>query len=78
MHADQYAYHGRKRKKRDFRRLWIVRIGEAVKEEGYSYSRFINALKLKNIEIDRKILSGLVTDNREAFRSVVKEPFGTK
>jgi large subunit ribosomal protein L20 len=55
-----------------------VRIGEAVKEEGYSYSRFINALKLKNIEIDRKILSGLVTDNREAFRSVVKEAFGTK
>ena len=78
LHADQYAYHGRKRKKRDFRRLWIVRIGEAVKEEGYSYSRFINALKLKNIEIDRKILSSLVTDNREAFRMVVKEAFDGK
>ncbi len=78
LHADQYAYHGRKRKKRDFRRLWIVRIGEAVKEEGYSYSRFINALKLKNIEIDRKILSGLVSENREAFRMVVKEAFGAK
>lgn len=75
LHADQYAYHGRKRKKRDFRRLWIVRIGEAVKEEGYSYSRFIKALKDKNITLDRKILSNLVIDNREAFTSVVKKAF---
>ena len=76
LHADQYAYHGRKRKKRDFRRLWIARIGEAVKEEGYSYSRFIKALKDKKIELDRKILANLITDNREAFTSVVKEAFG--
>ena len=75
LHADQYAYHGRKRKKRDFRRLWIVRIGEAVKEEGHSYSTFVNALKSKNILIDRKILSSLVTENREAFTVVVKEAF---
>ena len=78
LHADQYAYHGRKRKKRDFRRLWIARIGEAVKEEGYSYSRFIQALKETNIELDRKILANLITDNREAFTSVVKEAFGGK
>lgn len=75
LHADQYAYHGRKRKKRDFRRLWIVRIGEAVKEEGYSYNRFVKALKDQKIELDRKILSGLVTENREAFTKVVKEAF---
>ena len=75
LHADQYAYHGRKRKKRDFRRLWIARIGEAVKSEGYSYSRFVNALKTNKIEIDRKILSNLVTENREVFTKVVKEAF---
>lgn len=76
LHADQYAYHGRKRKKRDFRRLWIVRIGEAVKEEGYTYSKFIKAAKDKKIELDRKILANLITDNREAFTSVVKVAFG--
>lgn len=75
LHSDAYAYHGRKRKKRDFRRLWVVRIGEAVKEEGYSYSRFINALKSKHIELDRKILANLITDNREAFSMIVKKAF---
>ena len=75
MHADQYAYHGRKRKKRDFRRLWITRIGEAAKEEGHSYSTFVNAMKVKNIVIDRKILASLILENREAFSAVVKEAF---
>jgi large subunit ribosomal protein L20 len=78
LHADQYAYHGRKRKKRDFRRLWVVRIGEAVKEEGYSYSRFIKALKDKKIELDRKILASLIVENRDAFTTVVKKAFETK
>ena len=78
LHSDAYAYHGRKRKKRDFRRLWIVRIGEAVKEEGYSYSKFMKAMKDKKIELDRKILSSLVTDNREAFTSIVKKAFENK
>lgn len=78
LHSDAYAYHGRKRKKRDFRRLWVVRIGEAVKEEGYSYSRFVNALKSKNIELDRKILASLIVENRDAFTSIVKRAFETK
>ncbi len=78
LHADAYAYHGRKRKKRDFRRLWVTRIGEAVKEEGYSYSRFIKALKDKKIELDRKIMANLITDNREAFTMVVKTAFEGK
>jgi len=65
-------------KKRDFRRLWIVRISEALKEEGYSYSRFIKATKDKSIELDRKILANLISDNREAFTSVVKVAFGSK
>lgn len=75
LHSDAYAYHGRKRKKRDFRRLWIVRIGEAVKAEGYSYSRFVNAMKSKNIELDRKILASIITENREVFTMVVKKAF---
>lgn len=75
LHADAYAYHGRKRKKRDFRRLWIVRIGEAVREEGYSYNRFVKALKDKKIELDRKILAGLVNEHREAFTVIVKKAF---
>ncbi|MDO8269739.1 MAG: 50S ribosomal protein L20 [Candidatus Levybacteria bacterium] len=78
LHADAYAYHGRKRKKRDFRRLWIVRIGEAVKEEGHSYSRFIKAMKDQKIELDRKILAGLITENRDAFTQVVKKAFDGK
>src|SRR3989344_5955131 len=60
IHADQYAYHGRKLRKRDFRILWITRINEAVKLEGLSYSVFMNALKKANIELNRKILSDLV------------------
>lgn len=78
LHSDAYAYHGRKRKKRDFRRLWITRIGEAVKAEGYSYNRFVKALKDKHIELDRKILANLVTDEKEAFTTIVKEAFRDK
>lgn len=76
LHADAYAYHGRKRKKRDFRRLWVTRIGEAVKEEGYSYSRFIKAMKDRKIELDRKMLANLISENRDAFTQVVKTAFG--
>src|SRR3990167_4135938 len=57
--ALQYAYIGRKQRKRDFRALWNQRIGAAVKAQGLSYSRFIHALKIKNIELDRKILADL-------------------
>ena len=71
LHAGQYAYHGRKLKKRNFRSLWIVRIGEAVKQQDMSYSVFINKLKKANIELDRKILSSLVVDDPDAFKHVV-------
>lgn len=71
LHAGQYAYAGRKDKKGDFRSLWIIRIGEAVKQQGISYSVFINKLKKANIELDRKILSSLVVEDPEAFKSVV-------
>lgn len=71
LHAGAYAYHGRKRKKRDFRRLWITRIGEAAKQEGISYSVFINKLKKAKIELDRKTLSELVVNDPQAFKQVV-------
>lgn len=71
LHAGAYAYHGRKLKKRDFRRLWITRIGEAVKQEGLSYSVFINKLKKAKIELDRKILADLVVNDSTTFKEVL-------
>lgn len=71
LHAGQYAYHGRKLRKRDNRALWITRISEAVKKEGISYSVFINKLKGANVQIDRKILSDIVVNDPETFKSIV-------
>lgn len=71
LHAGEYAFAGRKLRKREFRRLWIMRISEAVKQNGLSYSSFINKLKAANIEIDRKILSNLIVENPEAFSAIV-------
>lgn len=71
LHARAYAYHGRKLRKRDFRSLWITRIGEAVQQQDMSYSVFINKLKKANIELDRKILSMLIVEHPEAFKEVV-------
>lgn len=71
LHARAYSYHGRKLKKRNFRSLWITRIGEAVKKEGLSYSVFINKLQKANIELDRKILSDLVLSDMNTFKKIV-------
>lgn len=71
LHAGAYAYHGRKRRKRDFRVLWITRIGEAAQKEGLSYSVFMNKLKKSNIELDRKILSDLVVNDPSGFKQIV-------
>ena len=72
LHAGKYAYQGRKDRKGDFRRLWITRIGEAVKQEGISYSVFMSKLKKANIELDRKSLSLLVTTDLDAFKHIVQ------
>jgi len=72
LHAGQYAYNGRKLRKRDFRTLWITRIGEAVKKENLSYSVFINKMKKANVELDRKILSDLIINDPAAFKEVVQ------
>ena len=71
LHADQYAYHGRKLRKRNFRTLWITRIGEAAKQQDISYSVFINKLKKANITIDRKILSNLIVEDPTAIEQIV-------
>jgi len=67
-----YSYVGRKLKKRDYRRLWIVRINAAVREEGLTYSEFINKLKVKGIELDRKVLADMAMNNAESFKSLVQ------
>ncbi len=67
-----YAYRDRRTKKRNFRRLWITRIGAAAKLNGTSYSRLINGLKGADIELDRKVLSNLAIVDPNAFSEVVK------
>ena len=67
----EHAYRDRRKKKRNFRRLWIARINAGVREHGLSYSRFINGLKESGIELDRKALADLAVRNPEAFSAVV-------
>lgn len=71
MHALTYSYRDRRTKKRDFRRLWQIRINAACREQGISYSRFINALKKNNIELDRKILATFAKDYPDIFKKIV-------
>ena len=71
--AAQYAYQGRKQRKRQFRSLWIIRINAAVREFGLSYSKFINGLKLANIAIDRKILADIAVHDKSAFAEVINQ-----
>lgn len=73
MHAWTYAYRDRRTKKRDFRRLWQIRINAACREQGISYSKFINALKKNKIELDRKILATLAKDHPEIFKKIVDQ-----
>ena len=68
----RYAYEGRKMRKRDFRRLWIVRINAAARLGGMSYSTFINGLKKKNIEVNRKMLADLAVNDAEGFAKLVE------
>jgi large subunit ribosomal protein L20 len=68
-----YSYVGRKNKKREYRRLWIARINAAVREEGMTYSQFINALNTKGIELDRKVLADLAMNSPESFKALVTQ-----
>ncbi len=67
-----YAYRDRRHKKRDFRRLWIVRINAACRLNDISYSRFINGLKKAKIELDRKVLADLAMNDAAGFAKVVE------
>ena len=67
MKSLTYAYVGRKRKKRDFRQLWITRISAACKSNGMNYSTFMHGLKLADVQIDRKMLSELAVNDKAAF-----------
>jgi large subunit ribosomal protein L20 len=68
-----YAFRDRRQKKRDFRRLFIIRINAGCRLNGINYSRFINGLKKANIELDRKILADLAMNNPETFAKIVEE-----
>jgi large subunit ribosomal protein L20 len=66
--SGRYAYRDRRRRKRDFRRLWIVRINAAARAEGMSYSELMHGLKQADVEVDRKMLADVAVRDREAFR----------
>lgn len=76
LHAGEYAFAGRKLRKRDMRRLWIIQLGAAVKAEGLSYSRFMAGLKAKKILLDRKILADLAVNHIEDFKKIVAQVRG--
>lgn len=71
LRALRFAYIGRKLKKRDFRKLWIARINAATRQNGLSYSKFINGLKLSGIEINRKMLSEMAINDAASFTQLV-------
>lgn len=73
LHAKTYQYRDRRRKKREKRRLWQIKINAAVRELGLTYSKFINLLKKKKIEIDRKILAELAQNHPQTFKEIVEK-----
>ena len=73
LHAGEYAFMGRKLRKRDFRQLWIIRMNAALRNLGTKYSVFIKKLKDNKIELDRKILSQLAVEHLEVFKKIVEK-----
>ena len=72
LHAGVHAFAHRRDKKNDFRKLWNIKISAAIRPLGYSYSKFIDILKKKNIDLDRKILADLAENKPESFERLVK------
>jgi large subunit ribosomal protein L20 len=72
MHSMAYMYRDRRNRKRDMRRLWIIRINAAAQMHGVNYSRLIHALHTANIDIDRKILAEMAVNDEAAFSAIVK------
>lgn len=73
LHAGQYAYDGRKLKKRDFRTLWILRINAALKPLGLTYSSFVHKMTVKKIAMDRKVLAQIATEHPSVFSQIVEK-----
>lgn len=73
MKSAQYAYIGRKQRKRDFRRLWITRISAAARINGMNYSTFMNGLKKADVQLNRKMLAELAVSDAEAFAELSKK-----
>ncbi|MBQ7453392.1 MAG: 50S ribosomal protein L20 [Clostridia bacterium] len=73
MKSENYAYVGRKNKKRDFRSLWIARINAEARVYGLSYSKLMHGLKLAGIELNRKVLSDLAISDKEAFKALATQ-----
>src|SRR3954471_17150174 len=72
MHSLQYAYRDRRARKGDFRKLWIQRINAACRQNGTTYSRFINGLRVAEVDVDRKVLADLAVNDPAAFAALVK------
>lgn len=73
MKSQMYAYIGRRRKKRDFRSLWIARINAAARLSGLSYSKFMHGLKLSGIDLNRKVLAEMAVNDAEAFAALAQK-----
>jgi large subunit ribosomal protein L20 len=72
MHSGQYAYRDRRARKREFRRLWITRIGAAARRNGMSYSSFIRGLRSAELELDRKVLADIAARDPQGFAGLVE------
>ena len=72
LHSGQYAYRDRRARKRDFRRLWITRIGAATRQHGMTYSSFIRGLRLAEVDLDRKILADMAATDPRGFAGLVE------
>lgn len=73
LKSDVYAYRDRRNKKRTFRRLWIMRINAAARQNGLSYNQFVNGLHRANIELDRKVLADLAVEDPAAFAKLAEQ-----
>jgi large subunit ribosomal protein L20 len=72
MHSESYAYRDRRARKRDFRRLWITRIGAAARQNGMSYSTFIQGLRAAEVDLDRKVLADIAARDPRGFSGLVE------
>ncbi len=72
LHSLSYAYRDRRQRRRDFRKLWIIRINAAARQNGLSYSRFMNGLKAASVEVDRKVLADMAVNDGDGFARLVE------